>query len=86
VADCAAKLIRKLDSYSGIGKAPSNIVATLLAAAAPALGVYSMASVKLMHVIQFPAKAAFRHEHFHDVGIGSFGGFRSCGSFARHCS
>jgi hypothetical protein len=34
-----------------------------------------------MHSIQFPAKAAFRHEHFHDVWISSLGGFRSRGTF-----
>jgi hypothetical protein len=86
VADCTAKLIRELDSYSGIGEAPSNVVASLFATAAPAPGLYSVASVKLMHVIQFPAKAAFRHEHFHDVRISSLGGFRSRGTFARHGS
>ena len=58
VADCAAKLIRELDSYSGIGEAPSNVVASFFAAAAPVLGLYAVASVKLMHSIQFQAKAA----------------------------
>ena len=86
VADCAAKLIRELDSYSGIGEAPSNVVASFVAAAAPVLGTYAVASVKLMHSIQFPAKAAFRHECFHYVGISSLGGFRSRGTFAGHGS
>jgi hypothetical protein len=84
VADCAAKLIRELDSYSGIGEAPSNVVASFFAAAAPVLGLYAVASVKLTHSIQFPAKAAFRDEHFHYVGISSLGGFRSRGTFAGH--
>lgn len=39
VADCAAKLIRELDSCSGIGEAPSNVVASFVAAAAPVLGL-----------------------------------------------
>jgi hypothetical protein len=86
VADCAAKLIREVDSYSGVSEAPSNVVASFFATAAPAPGLYTVASVKLMHVIQFPAKAAFRHEHFHDVRISSLGGFRSRGTVGLHGS
>ena len=86
VADCAAKFVRELDSYSGIGEAPSNVVASLFAAAAPVLGLYAVTSVKLMHGIQFWAKAAFRHQHFHYVGISSLGVFRSRGTFAGHGS
>jgi len=56
VADCTAKLIRELDSYSRIGEAPSNVVASLFAAAAPAVGLYSVVSVKLMHVSSFRPK------------------------------
>jgi len=67
LADCAAKLIRKLSGHSGIGEAPSNVVAPVFAAAASALHLYAVVGVKLMHGIQFPAEAAFRHEHFHNV-------------------
>jgi len=45
-----------------------------------------VASVKLMHSIQFPAKVAFRRERFHYVGISSLGRFRSRGTFAGHGS
>ena len=86
VADCAAKLIRELDSYFGISEAPSNVVASFFLAAAPALDLYTVAGVKLMHSIQFPVKAAFRDEHFHYVRISSLGGFMSRGTFAGHGS
>src|SRR5262245_58087338 len=84
VADCTAK--HELDSYSGISEAPSNVVAAFFAAAAPVLDLYTVAGVKLMHSIQFLAKAAFRDEHFHYIWITSLCGFRSRGTFAEHGS
>src|SRR5262245_53673331 len=86
VADGTATFIRERDCNSGIGLRPSHVIASRFAAAVHALGFYSVASVKLLHVIQFPAKAAFRHEHFHYVGISSLGGFRSRGTVGLHGS
>jgi len=86
LADRAAKLICELGSYSGISEAPSNVVTSIFATAAPALRLYAVASMKLMHSGQFPVKAFVRHEQFHNVRISSLGIFGSRAIFCGHCS